>query len=56
MRGGKRERLKLYFGLIIVSTTFIVWQVVKLTMAYKNILDSLLLEIFPAGEDCSHIH
>lgn len=31
-------------------------QVVKLTIAYKNSLESLLLEMFPIGKDCSHIH
>lgn len=47
------ERLRLRFGLIIVSTTFIVCgQVVKLTVAYKNSLNRLLLEISPAEEKC----
>lgn len=55
-RGDGGEWLQLRFGLIIVSTTFIVCsQVVKLTVAYKNNLYSLLLEILPAGKDCSHI-
>lgn len=51
------ERLRLRSGLIIISTTFIVCnQVVKFTVACKNNLYSLLLEIFPAEKDCSHIH
>ena len=50
------EILKLQFGLITVHTTFIMCQVVKLTIAYKNSLESLLPEMFPTGKDCSHIH
>lgn len=54
--GGGRERLILRFGLIIVSTTFIVWSSTKkkIGSSYKNSPYGLLLEICSTEEDCRH--